>query len=240
MKPRMKLYRYQPINKLTLINLSKQKNWVADPLEFNDPYEFRIRDIYDINSKGNLVYLDNESIELRQHFLRQLERYGVICYSNNDVNQLLWSHYADNHKGMCLVFEIPKEKEKGIKMVRYADTLPKIDFKNDNEEINKGLLEITTTKSKNWSYENEFRQIFFDKGIHVEYPGNLVEIIFGCRCSLNDIKLVFDIVKPDITKITFSKTFIQKNSFLMGISSKPHVEGIPYEIPSYWESTLEM
>lgn len=42
----MLLYRYQPINKLTLTNLSRQKNWVADPLDFNDPYEFHLKEEY--------------------------------------------------------------------------------------------------------------------------------------------------------------------------------------------------
>lgn len=234
MKPKMKLFRYQPINKLTLTNLSKKKNWVANPLEFNDPFEFRIRDIYDINSEGNLVYLDKESVKLRKLFLKELENYGVVCYSTNDVNQLLWSHYADYHRGMCLVFEIDNENENFLRPVKYSETLPKIEFKNENELISKNLLEITTTKSVHWKYENEFRQIYRNKNHHENYPGALVEVIFGCRSSIDDIHLVFDILKPDLNQITFSKTFIQKNSFLMGISTIPRNDNQPYEIPSYW------
>lgn len=237
--PKMKLYRYQPINKLTLTNLSKKKNWVADPLLFNDPFEFRIRDIYDINSVGNIVYLSEDEVKVRRALLKELESYGVVCYSKNEVNQLLWSHYADNHRGMCLVFEVEKKNESYLKQVKYAKTLPKIKFSKDEVEIEQNLIMLTTTKSEDWKYEDEYREIYFNKNIHEDYPGELVQIIFGCRCSIDDIQLVFDIIRPDLNKVIFSKTFIQKNTFLMGISSIPHVEGRKYEIPEYWNKTME-
>lgn len=240
MRPKMKMFRYQPINKNTLSNLSKGKNWIADPLLFNDPYEFRIRDIYEFNTEGENVCLDDDSIEIREHFLSELDKYGVISYSTDDVNQLLWSHYASNHTGMCLVFEVPQENEIFIRRVKYEDTLPKIEYKNEESLISKGLIEITTTKSKNWSYEKEFRQLFLVKNRHEEYPGKLVEIIFGCRCSIDDIELVFQILRPDNSGIVFSKTFIQKNTFLMGISSIPHVDNVKYEVPIMWKNIMEM
>ena len=62
----MKFYRFQSINKLTLQNLTNQQNWVADPYEFNDPFEFSFHDeifpsptelidLIDLNKKGHLL-----------------------------------------------------------------------------------------------------------------------------------------------------------------------------------------
>lgn len=35
---------------------------------------------------------------------------GIVCFSKNYADPMLWSHYADHHRGVALVFEIPDDQ----------------------------------------------------------------------------------------------------------------------------------
>lgn len=99
--------------------------------------------------------------------------WGVVCFNNNPLNLLMWSHYTDSHKGFSIEFKFPKFKVFMPLPITYTDTYPVItadwdeaEFKNppksQAEIIKKGLL----TKSSDWSYEKEFR-------LFSHLPGNI-------------------------------------------------------------------
>ena len=67
--------------------------------ELNDPFEFCAEDVSDANTRTKLEAFRNQSNE----------RYGVICFCENYHDPVLWSHYADGHRGVVLVFEIPDD-----------------------------------------------------------------------------------------------------------------------------------
>jgi hypothetical protein len=35
---------------------------------------------------------------------------GLVCFSADWRNPLLWAHYSDKQKGLCLGFEFPEQK----------------------------------------------------------------------------------------------------------------------------------
>jgi len=67
--------------------------------ELNDPFEFMAVDLQDT--------------VLRRTFNRWKTTFsndfGILCFSTKWSNPLLWSHYADRHKGLCLAFEAQDE-----------------------------------------------------------------------------------------------------------------------------------
>lgn len=77
-------------------------------------------------------------------------------------NNLMWAHYADAHKGCCLKVSVDVEENEewiGVPM-NYRDVLPIIEEK----DLKLDVQEVLSYKSKEWSYENEYRFIrFFDK-----------------------------------------------------------------------------
>ena len=227
----MLFYRYQPINKLSLLNLSKKMNWIADPFEFNDPFEFHLKDIYFNDDEGNFIQLDSNQLEVRENMLYQINGYGVVCYSTNEHNTLMWSHYADNHKGMCLVFDVPNPIEKYLMKVNYLEQLPNLNYETNN--LPSEIRKIITTKSIDWGYEEEYRQVLINKNIHEPYCGKLVEIIFGCKCPKEDIDFVIKVSNANEEDIIISKKNIDINSFQLSktIISK---EGGIYIIPKLW------
>ncbi|MEK8179921.1 DUF2971 domain-containing protein [Flavobacterium buctense] len=211
----MKFYRFQSINKLTLQNLTNQNNWVADPFEFNDPFEFSLYDSVLIDENGDFRNLNHIEKANVMKFKDSINEYGVVCYSSDSTNNLLWAHYADNHKGMCLVFDVPKEKEDGIYKVKYQERFPEINL-TDDANSHEEIKTIVTTKSIEWKYENEYRQIFIMKNMLYEYPGILVEIIFGCRTPYEDIKMVTNIAVSKNPSIKISKMHMDKTTYSLG------------------------
>jgi hypothetical protein len=221
----MIIYRYQPINKFTLENLIHKKNWASNPIKFNDPFEFNIRTGGYINSEGKWVGINESDTLKRDSIKKTLSSMGIVSYSESDDNILLWSHYAYNHQGMCLVFEIENPEQSHLFKVKYKKNIFNLGFKNNSKN-----QPVLYTKSKEWSYEKEHRQIFMYNERHFDYPGELKEIIFGCQSSLSDISTVIKICNSD--KITFSKMFIQQDTFNLGKSSVSQIDCD--SIPESW------
>ena len=69
-----------------------------------------------------LAYLD-EDLERHALYLKSRETFirasGLLCFSRHWYSPALWAHYADNHKGMCLGFDIPDDES--AQAVQYCD-----------------------------------------------------------------------------------------------------------------------
>jgi hypothetical protein len=119
---------------------------------------------------------------------------GLLSFSRNWTNPVLWSHYADKHRGICLGFDVPRNR---IHHVRYEDKriLAELDKQGeDPTRIPADLQEkLFCTKSAHWEYEEEVRlmvdlaEALSEGSIHF-YPigGDLVlkEVILGPSCEL--------------------------------------------------------
>lgn len=73
-----------------------------------------------------------------------LEHIGIFCLSPYNDNMLMWSHYADSHKGICLQFNRKHEFFKNAEPVEYTDNIPTVNFVVDNELT--GSLKTFRTK----------------------------------------------------------------------------------------------
>ncbi len=180
----MKIYKYQSININLLKSLQKRMIWASQVDQLNDPYE--------------LFFIDNTGTDIYTNFRKTL---CVCCFSKNKDEILMWSHYANDHKGVCLEWDIDFEKMK--------DCLLEIDYNNEITTLQKvdrldsGHLSINIktngkfifSKFKTWEYEEEMRffKIVEDSsktGIYCEFPGKLTAIYFGTKTLQDDIDLI--------------------------------------------------
>ena len=121
---------------------------------------------------------------LRQDVLATLgQRIGLYCMSRNNDSILMWSHYAQDHRGYCLEFEATNYTPVfgASQEVQYGADFPVVDFFNTPKEKQVDLVFLT--KFNGWSYEKEWRILDHESGpgIH-EYPPELLQgIIFGLR-----------------------------------------------------------
>ena len=148
---------------------------------------------------------------------------GILCFSKNWNNPLLWSHYAEKHTGCALGFEIPDDK--AIEIV-YSENRPLFkwtEMPNDPLLRQDFLDELQKTKFISWKYEEEFRLVYKlntldnEGGFYFqEFDNNLVlkEVITGCNSQMNDEELT-DLIDgyPEISAIK-SRMDLQKYSIV--------------------------
>src|SRR5260221_9285735 len=109
------------------------------------------------------------------------ERSGVFSFAGDPRSTLMWSHYADDHHGVCLQFERMKDLLTLGHAVRtnYREDLPAVNwivgFHRDVEQL---LL----AKHPCWEYEQERRITSIDnRNRDLQFrPDALTGIIFGC------------------------------------------------------------
>lgn len=81
---------------------------------------------------------------------------GILSLTEEPDNLLMWSHYADHHKGMVIEFDKSHPvMNKRIHRVRYTHRRPNIKLLDLN------IDDFLLTKSRDWSYEMEWRVIAF-------------------------------------------------------------------------------
>ena len=152
--------------------------------------------IYDKLLELDSISLQNKMFQDFLFLMIDFKNYGILCGSSTPSCPVMWGHYADNHRGVCLEFELldeegndsfcfSKDDNYDIGIVEYTDE--PIDILNlplkKVAEIDKKLL---TTKSKRWSYENEVRLITRKQGLFKFKRNSLVSAIFGCKSTRKD------------------------------------------------------
>ncbi|MFH0790404.1 MAG: DUF2971 domain-containing protein [Candidatus Omnitrophota bacterium] len=111
-----------------------------------------------------------------------IDKMGVFCMTEKKDNILMWSHYADGHRGICLEFHsIHSNPFFAIAyQMEYTSQYSKPNLFRSTE--NEKMQAILLTKSKDWEYEKEWRIINHDKGPGVySFPAKLLTgVILGC------------------------------------------------------------
>lgn len=163
----------------TIEDLIKNRIYKKDSKLFNDPFDPYLK-----------KYVNN--------FSENFEIFRMTCLTKIENNLLMWAHYANNHKGICVGYEIKIDSDILLKKIKYTGMEIK---RKNSEDIFENMEKILTLedsffiKHKNWSYENEYRIVHLDSS--TLYYNNVVvkEIIFGLEC-LEDNKLkIFNILK---------------------------------------------
>jgi len=155
---------------------------------------------------------DKLYIEFERGNLQSLQStVGVSCFSNRLNSIMMWGHYADNHKGICIEFskELPPFNQ--ARKVEYNDdinTIPISSKENLNEEFFvKTISNSLFRKREEWRYENEQR-IVYKANEALKYDELAIKAIyFGIRSSNEDIELVIKALK-DIKHLKYFKCFI--------------------------------
>lgn len=121
----------------------------------------------------------------------------VFCLSEENDNILMWSHYASLHTGICIGFDteqLYRDTKAGIGRIVYSNEYPVI--KPTPLGDMKDLIVQVATKSECWSYEKEYRFVYFEnKPVFKVSPKAIKEIIIGLRTTKADLERVLMILK---------------------------------------------
>lgn len=111
--------------------------------------------------------LDNAETNITK---KMNELFRIGCLATDYKNRLMWSHYADSHKGFCIEYDFSGTDETTLSMtpfpVVYSEERPLIPWKaaidntpQNNAEATLQLMLGLLTKDAAWEYENEWRMI---------------------------------------------------------------------------------
>lgn len=119
---------------------------------------------------------------------------GLLCFSADWKNPVLWSHYGAKHRGVCLGFNL---RRGSAQPVRYEDErlLAQLGENGDPDAIDQDLQDLLLcTKFRHWQYEEELRvfvplesatregsMYFCPFGKDLQ----LAEVILGPQCNLS-------------------------------------------------------
>jgi hypothetical protein len=94
---------------------------------------------------------------------RIAEIWRIYCLTPHPGSLLMWAHYADKHRGLCLEFDAGREFGASFQVV-YRDEMLAIG-PNVLAGDDKALADaVMLTKSSEWGYENEYRMLARDGG----------------------------------------------------------------------------
>ena len=164
--------------------INNQKLYFANFEQFNDPFESNYQMIIPPYTKLGGEQVVKKAIDNMHNAAT------VLCLSAAMDSMLMWSHYADKHKGVLLVFDILKAPEDF--MVPATVVYPRSNkFPIINPAVNiKETVEPMRYKYYGWNHEKEVRIIRYDgeAGLKEINPLALTEIRFGCRVSEKEIE----------------------------------------------------
>ena len=194
--------------------------------ELNDPFEFCAEDVSDANTRTKLEAFRNQSNE----------RYGVICFCENYHDPVLWSHYADGHRGVVLVFEIPDD------MAIRIDYQPErfklaVNAAIQRDSFNESdLTQLISTKFSSWGYAKEIRimcrlndhfcqmdskgkKVYFES-LSLESYGvdalKLIRLIRGVRCDLKPADIASELLAVDTLPVQDARLDVSSFQIIAG------------------------
>ncbi len=155
------LYKYFPCDtpesrKRTMAVLEESKVWFANWNTFNDPGEGSyVIDDRGINALAR-TWVDWD--RLYDDFRGRKMALSVLCCSDRYNNSLLWSLYANSHRGICIGFDVLQDTDTDyrISKVAYRDSLPALKPRNLNNE---SAIKVLLIKGKDYGAEEEIRYI---------------------------------------------------------------------------------
>jgi hypothetical protein len=167
-------------------------------------YERRLKQsrIHELNDPFELTPYDLTDPVIRQSFLQTREDIGsdrgMLCFSSAWCDPVIWAHYSDKHRGLCLGFEIPQmqgnsESDESHHVAYVSQPLPfPSDFENLPDHERFAIVQrILFTKYQHWAYEQEIRVWAplqnEENGLHyLEFDDKLklVEVIIGAKSTV--------------------------------------------------------
>ena len=159
------------------------------------------------------------------------KRFGIFCLSKTKGNLLLWSHYADQHRGFCIGYDRRALQSSlhlsnpavGLCKVNYATHYPSLHpDKLSNEEQG---LQTLTTKFVDWQYEQEYRFILVrqpGRDDPREYPIDrraLHSVILGLGMSDEHKQQIKEVLRQQLRHVRLFQA--RKSLYEFGLEFEP-------------------
>lgn len=263
-------FKYRSCSSRTWDLIQKREIYFSLPGDLNDPldvsidvkseYERAKSHVYrtDTHPEGRRSFLitmldsinkgvteKGEQISLNQALYLFMQGRGVLSLSKSAHDALLWSHYANGHRGLCLGFNTEILEISGTTTsgdVQYLPNPPymekflalteefgeffrpwdNVHFSDEqgrsfyNKQVDAMLQIGLFTKSQDWKYEQEFR-IISSPGSHSFSASALQEVIVGAKTSKADEEKIRELLSVrEYSHVKLKKAFNVPGTFAFG------------------------
>jgi hypothetical protein len=205
----------------------------SKPSEFNDPFDCCPTQVSEFPPDALPHAVLDQINKHIQHATSQI--LGVTCLTPHPDKMLMWSHYGDQHRSVCVGFDrdlllenVPTNSSGNqlyteIVKVEYTKIRP-------NEEDRKAIFK----KSEEWMYEDEYRIISSAKKGHPQWgPGiwnipisAIKEVVIGARIEQALQARIVEIIKLTRPDIELKKAVLHAHTFdlvIEKLSDQPKV-----------------
>lgn len=172
---------------------------LSNPYNFNDPMDPILNVWIKINKEKEKDVIQKDCFKLLERALKDVRMccLSEVVGNNARFKPLMWSHYGDKHKGICIKYRIDNETIATHNDGDHVMLLKKVPYRENKIMSDCITLEnALSAKASCWSYENEYRLIYYSKnslelkGIDgkskdfIAIPGfDLVSVTLGCCIS---------------------------------------------------------
>jgi hypothetical protein len=186
----MKFYKYRSLQNLwhVLDVAVNQRLYCAPWIDLNDPLEGRYEAYF-----GNKV---KDPDRLVGKIEGKRNKYRIASLSSDPENFLLWSHYADGHKGVAIEVEIPEENPDLFKVI-YS---PFSSIFSDSIQLKEDMRHIFNGKTEEWEYEREYRIVTTREHFKIGAP--ISKILLGPLVPEGRRKILRAILPDSVQLVT--------------------------------------
>lgn len=216
---RVTLFQFRNTRTYTLNNLRNNQITLVDPRVQNDIVDSPIFSWLNTLCGHNVRHKKHlAAFKASFNYLRATSFCTNSTESKAVENTLMWAHYANCHKGICVQYELG-EKDFSSNRTQYATLMRLMRIKYINPDIASETLDFTNpetkfnirtalaTKSIDWDYENEVRMIAYVPTEERKYvqctletPNPIKAIYFGVKCPpqrKNAVRKIFE-TRPEV------------------------------------------
>jgi hypothetical protein len=162
-------YRYRSLERF---------DWIADIFLNKRFYAPKYSELNDPN-EGYFYSLPETDKRLLEEIHEGKEQWRILSFSKKRDDVLLWAHYADKFKGICIKVVIEPCGDEVV-LVNY-DNFPLI-FRNEAAKWTAAWSEMVfQEKAKPWKYEKEIRILTKNEYVTGPIGIKIEEVYFGVR-----------------------------------------------------------
>lgn len=200
-------FSFRAPSQFTIDDLANNVITVVAPTQFNDPVDCMVFPWLEYKKKAECT------MEKEKRMVEAItEAYGhlkVRCFVSRrklpsvigavqesskqtpeQFDILMWSHYAQNHTGICVQYNLPKSIMESDRELLTVSNLSNVNYV-DHGDVTQSmyLSQAFFTKSKEWEYEDEVRLLHYDPTWNTPFKpiklpqGSVKAVYFGLKCS---------------------------------------------------------
>lgn len=207
----MDLYHFTTL-KHAISNIERKRLKIARLNDMNDPFELLAQDISDPKWKQRILNVRDVADKIL----------GFLCFSRDWRSPLMWSHYADRHRGACLSFEV---NDKICQPIHYSRKRPRAiqrSIESGRDPVPEEIIGWLNTKFSDWNYEREIRLVcplleaINDGNLYfVKFSEDLIlrKIILGAVCCPHEANKIRRTVTANSSGVTVLQAKLAEKTF---------------------------